>query len=121
MKRPIFAMLPLMALAAPAGAAPGGPLGTLELGNYVCELPGDATGPVGRHVPDQDFRVINASSYQVGELRGSYLLTGDMVIMTSGPKNGQRLRRQSASFLRVQDAAGNDSAVHCVRGVSNNR
>ncbi len=113
--------LALLALANPVAAAPGGPIGTLELGNYICELPGDAAGPAGRHVPEQDFRVINDSSYAVGPVRGNYLMTGDRVTITSGPKYGQRFRRQTTNFLRALDSAGNDSDLHCVLGVSNNR
>ena len=105
----------------PAIAAPGGPIATLQLGAYVCELPGDATGPAGVRVPDQDFSIINASSYATGGGRGSYLLTGDTVAMTSGPKKGQRFHRVSSSFLRLIDADGTDTSLRCVRQVTNNR
>lgn len=111
----------MLLAAAPAIAAPGGPIGTLALGSYVCELPGDAMGPAGRHVPEHDFRVVNDSSYQVGAERGNYLLTGEFVTITSGPKQGQRFRRQSANFLRLLDESGHDTDLHCVLGVSNNR
>lgn len=112
----------LAALAAsPSLGAPGGPIDTLQLGSYVCELPGDATGPAGHRVAGEDFTVLNASSYATPGGRGSYLLTGDRMVVTSGPKKGQRFHRVSASFLRLMQADGSDSELRCVRQVSNNR
>ena len=104
----------------PALATPGGAIGTLQQGEYRCELPGDATGPAGIRQPGQDFTVHNSSRYSTGEGRGTYLLTGDQVIMTSGPKQGQRFKRLSANFLREVDAAGQDTPLRCVRRVRNN-
>src|SRR6218665_1894256 len=105
MKRPVAPALispMLVALAiAPAHAstpAPGGEIGTLEIGRYVCELAGDATGPVGHHVPEADFSITNASSYRVNGVGGSYLLTGDRVVLTSGLRRGERYRRISSGF-----------------------
>ena len=105
------------AIAAPVAtfAAQGGALGTLQTGRYTCELPGDALGPSGHPVAAEAFSIINASSYAVGEVHGTYLLTGDRVTITSGPKRGQRFRRVSASFLRKLDASGKDSPLRCVR------
>jgi hypothetical protein len=116
----ILALLAALATG-PVIAAPGGPIATLQLGSYVCELPGDATGPAGLRVPDQDFAIINASSYAAAGGRGSYLLTGDTVAVTSGPKKGQRFTRVSNSFLRLIDANGTDSPLRCIRQVTNNR
>ena len=109
------------AAAAAASAAPGGAIATLQLGDYACELPGDATGPAGRRQPDEDFRVINASSYTTATGRGTYLLTGDAVVMTSGPKRGAKYSRLTPSFLRRIDAGGNTTDLRCVRRVVNNR
>ena len=103
----------------PALATPGGAIGTLQQGEYRCELPGDATGPAGIRQPAQDFTVHNSSRYSTGEGRGTYLLTGDQVIITSGPKQGQRFKRLSANFLREVDAAGQDTPLRCVRRVRN--
>lgn len=117
------ALLGLALLAAPAvlQAAPGGLIGTMQPGAYVCELPGDATGPAGIHAPQQDFAVANASNYTTARGRGSYLLTGDVLAMTSGPKKGQRFRKLSQSFLREIDARGAALPLRCVRRVNNNR
>jgi len=119
MKR-ILSSLAILA-AGPVIAAPGGPIDTLQLGTYACELPGDATGPAGVRVAEQDFEVINASSYTAQGARGSYLLTGRDVVMTSGPKQGQRFVRISASFVRLAEADGSPGALRCIRRVTNNR
>ncbi|MCZ8323972.1 MAG: hypothetical protein O9283_01770 [Sphingomonadaceae bacterium] len=114
-----LAIIIALAAASPALATPGGAIGTLQQGEYRCELPGDATGPAGIRQPGQDFTVHNSSRYSTGEGRGTYLLTGDQVIITSGPKQGQRFKRLSANFLREVDAAGKDTPLRCVRRVRN--
>ncbi len=123
MVNPMKQILSLFAVmaAGPAIAAPGGAIATLQLGSYVCETPGDATGPAGQRVPAQDFTIINASSYATGSGRGSYLLTGKIVVVTSGPKKGQRFHKLSGSFLRLLEPDGNDSSLRCIRQVTNNR
>ena len=110
-----IAMASLVA-AAPgsAGAVPGGEIGTLTKGRYICELPGDATGPAGIHVPEADFTIISASSYRAHGRIGSYLFTGDHVIMTSGTLRGERFRRISESFLRRIEADGSEGRMRCV-------
>jgi hypothetical protein len=114
-----YMLLFAAALSAPLLAAPGGSIDTLQIGDYFCELPGDVTGPVGTRMPAEDFSVINASSYVANGERGTYLLTGNVVTMTSGPKNGQRFRRKSSSFLRQLGPDGGDSALRCVRRTGN--
>jgi hypothetical protein len=118
MKRGL-ATIALLATGA-ALAAPGGPLDTLEPGRYICELPGDASGAAGLRQDDETFVVLNAGSYESAAGRGTYLVTGDMVTITSGPKNGQRFRRISANFLRKLRPDSQDSALRCVRRVVNN-
>lgn len=119
MTRTVSALLLLAA--APAIGAPGGAIGTMQRGYYTCELPGDAAGPAGQRVPDSDFTITNASSYEAAGQSGTYLLTGDVMTMTSGPMQGQRYRRKSDNFLRLIAPDGSDSALRCVRQVSNNR
>jgi hypothetical protein len=106
----------MLAPAAPISAVPGGEIGTLEQGRYTCELPGDATGPVGLHVPEADFTVISASSYRAKGTLGSYLLTGDRLVMTNGPHRGQKFHRLSRGFLRRLNADGSDGDLRCVLG-----
>ena len=122
MNRRLPPLLPIIALcAAPAAhAVPGGQLGTLALGQYRCETGGDALGPKGLRVPEKDFEVINGSSYRVGRAKGSYLLTGDRAVMTSGPKRGARFHRLSRGFLRETAPDGSDSDLRCVLAGRNN-
>jgi hypothetical protein len=108
-------------LAGPALAAPGGPIATMQRGYYACELPGDASGAAGQRVPDSDFEITNASSYLSSGSAGVYLLTGDILAMTSGPMQGQRYRRISNNFLRLLAPDGSESLLRCVRQVRNNR
>lgn len=103
-----------------AGAVPGGEIDTLEIGRYVCELPGDASGPAGRHVPSAGFTVVSASSYRANGRIGSYLLTGDKVVMTSGPHRGKRFHRLSRGFLRLIEPDGSDGRLRCVLATRNN-
>ena len=97
-----------------AAAVPGGEIGTLEKGKYVCEIPGDGSGASRRHVPAADFSIITASSYRAQGRNGTYLLTGDRVVMTSGPFKGQLYRRQTRGLLRLVDKAGHDTDLRCV-------
>lgn len=106
--------------AGPVLATTGGVIGTLQQGNYACELPGDATGPAGIRQDGQSFTVHNSSRYSTAAGRGTYLLTGNLVTMTSGPKKGQRFTRLSDNFLREVDGAGNETPLRCVRRVQNN-
>ncbi|MDP3907174.1 hypothetical protein [Novosphingobium sp.] len=120
-----FALLAAAALlpanATPANATPGGQIGTLQHGTYVCELPGDATGPAGVTQDGEGFTVVNASSYRTPAGRGTYLLTGDLVTLTSGPRKGEKYHKLSGNFLRRMNPDGTDSDLRCVRKVENNR
>lgn len=113
-RRAVLPILPLALLAAPAAAVPGGEIGTLMIGRYTCELPGDALGPRGVHVPSADFAVVPGSSYRANGVRGTYLLTGDQVVMTSGPRKGERYHRLTQGFLRKQNSDGSDGDLRCV-------
>lgn len=109
-----------MLVAGPALAAPGGPIDTIHRGEYHCELPGDATGPAGHPVPEERFEIISGSSYASAAGVGSYLLTGDILVMTSGPKRGQRFNRLSNNFLRKLAPDGTESQLRCVRQTRSN-
>ncbi|MCW1428214.1 hypothetical protein [Novosphingobium sp. JCM 18896] len=109
--------LPVLALAlvaTPALAVPGGEIGSLQLGRYTCELPGDALGPRGDVRPAEDFAIIFGSRYEANDVRGTYLLTGDQVVFTSGPRKGERYHRLTQGFLRRQNADGSDGDLRCV-------
>ncbi|HKT85324.1 MAG TPA: hypothetical protein VJQ77_04465 [Novosphingobium sp.] len=99
---------------APPPPVPGGQIGTLTQGNYTCELPGDATGPVGKALPQYDFEVVGGSSYKAGGVRGSYLNTGDQVVMTGGKLKGLKFITVSDRFLRQIDDKGKETGMRCV-------
>ena len=115
MIRATLIALPLLCAAGALDAAPGGALGTLPLGQYRCELPGDATGPAGIAQPAADFTVTNASSYRAAGGIGIYLVTGDRLTFTSGPFAGTRMHRLGAGFLRQSATDGSDGPLRCVR------
>lgn len=98
----------------PPPPVPGGPISTLQIGTYTCELPGDAGGDAGKPVGDHMFRIVNSSSYKVGAVRGSYLFVGDSVTMTGGTLKGLRLHRISNTFLRKVNKDGSDGEMRCV-------
>jgi len=123
MTRALFLLAGLAACAPaqPIRPVPGGEIGVLQQGQYVCELPGDATGPAGIRQDQQDFSIHNGSRYSTPAGRGTYLLVGDTVTMTSGPKKGQQFRKLSNNFLRELDSAARETDLRCVRQVQNNR
>ena len=98
----------------PPPSVPGGPIRTLALGKYSCELPGDATGPAGKTLKGYDFTVVGGSNYIARGMRGSYLYTGENIVMTGGAFKGLRFHRISEGFLREQTAGGKDGPMRCV-------
>ena len=112
--------LALLTFAAPALAVPGGPISQLNPGAWHCELPGDAGGAVGLHVAGEDFEIVNANTYRTAQGRGTYLLTGDVLTFTSGPKYGETFHRITTGFMRKTDGNGADTTLRCVRRVVNN-
>lgn len=119
MKRSLASILALVA--APAMAVPGGQIGFLMPGAFQCERPGDATGAVGLRVPDADFIIVNANSYATPKGRGTYLLTGDLLQLTSGPLYGAKYHRISNNFLHQIGSDGKDTDLRCVRKILSNR
>jgi hypothetical protein len=110
----------ILTLSAGALAVPGGPIDVLPPASYACEMPGDASVAAGYRVDSENFSIANSNSYYTGKGRGTYLLTGDLLVLTSGPKRGQKFRRISDNFLRKLGPDGNDSPLRCVRRVVNN-
>jgi len=107
-------MLPACASSGVPQPVPGGRIGTLEPGRYVCEMPGDAAGAAGKPVTEFEFQVVNSSSYKAQGIRGSYLHTGDRVVMTSGKLRGLKLHRITQGFLRHVLADGSEGPMRCV-------
>jgi hypothetical protein len=111
--------VPALASDAPAQASEVGRVTVMKQGHYWCETPGDALGKAGIHHPE-DFSILHASIYGSGDVTGIYLLTGDVIRFTSGPRKGDRFRRVSENFLRKLDKDGKDTNLRCVRAVLNN-
>lgn len=99
----------------PALAVPGGQLGTMPGGAYHCDRPGRNVQLDSIRVPEEDFVVVGNSSYEAGGKRGSYLLLGDRMVMTSGPFDQKRYHRTSSRYLRLVLPDGTDGPVRCVR------
>lgn len=110
----LIAVLAVATLAVAAQVSAQGQIGTIERGQYTCELPGDAGGAAGIHQPAEDFRIASASRYRADSGDGTYLRRGDVVTMTSGPRNGAQYAVISPNFLRKMDA-GAPGRLRCVR------
>jgi hypothetical protein len=110
-----LASLGLLLANVPAFAAEGGRLTTMERGQYGCEMPGDAAGQRGVPVPEQSFKVVNASAYVANGKRGKYLRLGETVTMTSGPLKGNRYVLKSDRFLRQVGKDGAMTGLRCIK------
>jgi hypothetical protein len=99
----------------PLAATDGGMLATLQRGEWECALPGDAGGEAYVVVPEEGFRIGNASSYRNTEGRGIYLLRGTELVFTRGPKKDQRFRVLGENSLRKLAEDGSESKLTCTR------
>lgn len=99
-------------LAAPAFAQ--GQIDTIDRGEYVCELPGNAAGDVGVEQPEESFRIASASRYVTPEGSGTYLRRGNTLTMTSGPRSDDSYAVISRTFLRKIEN-GEAGRLRCVR------
>lgn len=107
---------PPASVAVPPERAPSkGVLGILQHGTWQCTLPGDAGGTAFVDVPAESFRIGTASSYVNAAGNGIYLLRGDEVVFTRGPKKDQRFRRLGDNTLRKLNADGSASKLICTR------
>ena len=117
--------LPLVLLAlcavTPLSAKPG-PLATLALGRYVCERPAEPGSQTAVTDAEASFTITTASRYVASDgTRGTYLLTGDTVEMTSGTLTATRLVRLRENFLRVLDSEGVAGPTRCVLSRSSDK
>lgn len=107
-------LLVTLCAGAPLSAKPG-PIATLTLGRYVCERPAEPGSQVAVTDAAASFAVTTASRYVASDgTRGTYLLTGDTVEMTSGTLTGTRLVRLRENFLRVLGNDGDPGPTRCV-------
>lgn len=107
--------LPGFAQASQSNMPHSGRIDTLPIGHYECTLPGDAGGPAWNRIPDRDFAILNASSYEAHGERGIYLLRGSEVTFTRGPLKGMMLERAGRRILRERQADGTLGRMRCVR------
>lgn len=111
----LIIMPALSALFITTAALADGPIGTIARGVYVCELPGDASSAVGIEQPEERFSILSASRYSSVQGSGTYLRRGDIVSMTSGPRNGTSYIVIGRDFLRKLDDKGEPSRLRCLR------
>jgi hypothetical protein len=91
-------------------------LGTLQRGEWDCALPGDAAGEAFVVVPEEGFRIGNASSYRTPDGgRGIYLLRGTELVFTRGPKKDARYTVLGENSLRKLAPDGSPSKLICTR------
>jgi hypothetical protein len=93
----------------------GGVLGILQHGQWQCALPGDATGAAFVDMPEESFRISAASSYISQQGRGIYLLRGNEVVFTRGPKKDQRFRVRGENTLQKLETDGSLGKLICTR------
>lgn len=111
---PLPALLLAALLVAPAVAAPGGKLRTIDTGKWYCELPGDAETPAVAQ-PGETFTAVADSSYRTEDGQvGTYVRLGTEVTMTSGPRNGERYRMEGDATMHKLDPEGNETPLRCV-------
>jgi hypothetical protein len=108
------ALLLALPVQAQAQAQAQGPIGTVQQGSYVCELPGDAAGARGVEQEGAGFGIASASRYSSSTGSGTYLRRGDELVFTSGARNGERYQIVSSGFLRKLED-GKVSRLRCVR------
>jgi len=114
MKRISLLALGLFGFATTIQAVPGGKLKTLQLGDWTCEVPGDAAVmPIAK--PELSFVTVPDSSYKSPDgKRGSYLrLTGE-VTLTSGVFSGRRFVMDGEEIMREIGSGGKESGIRCV-------
>ncbi|MEP3421095.1 MAG: elongation factor P [Erythrobacter sp.] len=93
----------------------GGALRTMPHGTYQCALPGDAGGEAFIEVAEETFRIFTASRYESTTGAGTYILRGDELTFTRGPKKGQQFERVGDNQLRKLAAGGTRSDLLCTR------
>lgn len=119
MKASLIILLAALVLSpAIAHAADGNRLKTMPHGVYECAFPGDAGGPVWEPITEAGFVISHTSAYRTEEGRGTYLLKGKDLVITSGPKRGERYRRTGDAELKLIDDVGNLTGLICVKVAS---
>ncbi|MBX7481440.1 elongation factor P [Qipengyuania sp. 6D47A] len=116
MKR--LAELALAAALAGLLSAPGaaqGRLSLLDQGEYICALPGDATGSAWIEQSGRDFAITGGSSYRAARGGGTYLMEGKKVTFTRGPMRGMKFMRLGSGMLQEIARDGKLGRLRCHR------
>lgn len=98
-----------------AAPPPGGMLRTMPHGEYQCALPGDAGDRAFVEDADENFRIFTASRYENAQGAGTYILRGENLTFTQGPKKGEQFERVGDNQLRKLTKAGGRSQLLCTR------
>lgn len=104
-----------LAAASPLLAQDGRMLRTMPHGSYQCALPGDASGDAYKVVDQANFSIGTASRYTSAQGGGTYLLRGNELVFTRGPKKGQQFKRVGTNQLRKMNADGSLGKLLCTK------
>ena len=77
-----------------------GEIGVMPQGRYVCELPDGSASSRGVEQPGTSFRINSASRYTSDQGTGTYLRRGDTMLLSSGPRAGERYQIVGDGFVR---------------------
>lgn len=113
-----LAKLLIAACAAYAIAPPAlaqGRLGLVEQGEYVCALPGDATGAAWVEQEGKGFAIVEGSSYRSERGNGTYLAEGKQITFTRGPLKGMKLVLLGSGLLQEIGPDGKFTRLRCHR------
>ncbi|WP_370034066.1 elongation factor P [Qipengyuania mesophila] len=104
----------LAGLASPPAMAQGR-LSLLAQGEYICALPGDATGAAWIVQEGREFAVTGGSSYRTEQGSGSYLMEGKLVTFTRGPMRGAKFMLLGSGLLQQVGRDGKLGRMRCHR------
>jgi hypothetical protein len=91
-----------------------GGIGVVEQGLYRCELP-DPRAPSRGVVQDgAGFRILDASRYTSDAGDGTYLRRGNTMVLSSGPRRGERYHIVTPGFFRKIEG-GTPGRLRCIR------
>ena len=110
---PFAAALVAGAIATPLSAQ--GRLGLVEQGEYVCALPGDATGAAWVVQEGKGFSIVEGSSYRTERGNGTYLAEGRQITFTRGPLKGMKLMQLGSGLLQEIGRDGKLGRLRCHR------
>ena len=112
---PKLALLAALAsLSAPPAIAQGR-LALLDQGEYVCALPGDASGAAWVVQEGREFAITGGSSYRTARGSGTYLMEGKQVTFTRGPMRGAKFMRLGSGLLQQLGRDGKLGRMRCHR------